>query len=77
MATGYTFGDNLKYYRLRKDMTLKELAGKLNVTPVTVWKWENEVTYPTIDRVYDIALILCIAPLDLINKSTRGFRAGE
>ena len=54
----YTFSQNLKFYRVRKCITLKEMAEKLRVNPMTVWRWENNQRYPNIDVVYDIARIL-------------------
>ena len=51
----YSFGENLKHYRQKKDISAKELARRLNVTPVTIWTWENAVRYPGLNTVYDIA----------------------
>ena len=34
-------GDNLKYYRQRKQMTTRQLAKKLDIVPATVVMYEN------------------------------------
>ena len=34
-------GDNLRYYRQRKQMTTRQLAEKLNIASVTVTMYEN------------------------------------
>lgn len=56
----YPFASNLRYYREKKDMTKTKLAELLNVSTVTIWKWENCEAYPSIDRVIDIARALGI-----------------
>ena len=47
-------GDNLKYYRQRKQMTTRQLAEKLNIVPATIVMYENG-KHPT---PYDVAVKL-------------------
>lgn len=47
-------GDNLRYYRQRKQMTTRHIAEKLDIVPATVMMYENG-KYPT---PYDVAVKL-------------------
>jgi len=40
--------DNLKRYRLQKNLTQEDVAEYLNVTPQSVSKWEHNESYPDI-----------------------------
>lgn len=40
--------ENLKRYRIMKNLTQEDLAGYLNVTPQSVSKWERGESYPDI-----------------------------
>lgn len=62
----YSFAENLKMYREERDMTQKELAAILRVSPSTVSSWETSSKYPTIDRLYDIARVLGVSVTMLI-----------
>ena len=42
------FSDNLKRYRLQKNLTQEDVAEYLNVTPQSVSKWERNESYPDI-----------------------------
>ena len=44
-------GDNLRYYRQRKQMTTRHIAEKLDIVPATVMMYENG-KHPT---PYDVA----------------------
>lgn len=65
----YTFSENLKYYRQRKEMTKRELASKINVDTCTIWRWENNIRYPSLDFIYDIARVLDVSVSDLVGES--------
>ena len=47
-------GDNLRYYRQRKQMTTRHIAEKLDIVPATVMMYENG-KHPT---PYDVAVKL-------------------
>ena len=49
-------GDNLRYYRQRKQMTTRHIAKKLDIVPATVMMYEN-VKHPT---PYDVVVKLAI-----------------
>ena len=50
-------GDNLRYYRQRKQMTTRQLAEKLNIASVTVTMYENgkhPISYDVAVKLADI-----------------------
>jgi len=42
-----TFGDKLKYWRLKNDLLQKDLAGILKVHKVTICRYEKNRSYPS------------------------------
>ncbi len=65
--TKYTFGENLKYYRNMRKVTQDQLAERLNISKITISYWENAVRYPRLNTVYDIARVLGIDPMLLLD----------
>ena len=55
---GYMFKDNLRFYRIKKGMTQKELASKLFVTRQSVSKWEQGINEPDIDTLKKLCSVL-------------------
>lgn len=51
-------GDNLKYYRQRKQMTTRQLAEKLDIAPVTVVMYENRKHHIPYDIAIKLAYVL-------------------
>ena len=49
--------ENLKKYRIMKDLTQEEVADYLNITPQSVSKWERGETYPDITLLPALANI--------------------
>ena len=49
------FSKNLKYYRLRKQMSKKELAEKVNVTPMAITNYENGDRKPNMETMKALA----------------------
>ena len=50
-------GDNLRYYRLRKQMTTRQLAEKLDIVPSTVAMYENgkhPIPYDVTNKLADV-----------------------
>jgi len=39
-------GKKLKRWRLARKLTLEKVAALLEVTPMTVWRWEHEKAQP-------------------------------
>lgn len=49
--------ENLKKYRIMKDLTQEDIADYLNITPQSVSKWERGETYPDITLLPALANI--------------------
>lgn len=49
------FSGNLRYYRLRKGITQKELATALNTNNTTLSNWEKGISKPDIDIIIKIS----------------------
>lgn len=49
--------ENLKKYRIMKDLTQEDIADFLNITPQSVSKWERGETYPDINLLPALANI--------------------
>ncbi|MBR3645235.1 MAG: helix-turn-helix transcriptional regulator [Lachnospiraceae bacterium] len=54
----YTFSTNLRIQRKKKNMTQRELAKRINVNSQQIYRWENDIIYPPLDKVFDIARVL-------------------
>ena len=48
--------ENLKKYRIMKDLTQEDIADYLNITPQSVSKWERGETYPDITLLPDLLI---------------------
>ena len=53
-----TIGQNIAYFRRKAGMTQEELSEKMAVTAQAVSKWENDLSYPDLACVADLAKIL-------------------
>ena len=56
------FGQNLKYYRLEKNLTQSELAEKINLSIKFVSDLERGIFGPSIDTIAEISKVLDIEP---------------
>lgn len=59
------FGTYIAAKRKEQNMTQKELAEKLNVTPKAVSRWERSVGYPDLESFENLASALNITVMDL------------
>lgn len=60
-----SFGENLQFYRKRKDITQEQLAEQLGVSRQTVSKWESDSSYPEMEKVLQLCdLFEC--PMDTL-----------
>ena len=57
---------NLKDFRLKKGLKIKEVAQSLNVTRVTIWNYENGKRTPNIDVLIKLAKIYDCSVVDFI-----------
>ena len=60
------FSKNLKYYRLLKGMSKKELAKQVNITPMAITNYENGDRYPDMDIMKRIAKCLEVKVSDFL-----------
>ncbi len=58
---------NIKYYRLIKSMSKKDLAEAVNVTPMAISNYENGKRKPEIDILKKIANVLGVRVADFLN----------
>ena len=60
-----SFGENLQFYRKRKDITQEQLAEQLDVSRQTVSKWESGSSYPEMEKILQLCdLFEC--PMDIL-----------
>ncbi len=64
------FAENLKKYRIMKNLTQEDIAGYLNITPQSVSKWERGETYPDITLLPALANIFNTSIDPLIGMDT-------
>lgn len=60
------FAKNLKYYRLRKQMSKKELADKVGVTPMAITNYENGDRRPNMEILQALANALDVRVSDFL-----------
>ena len=54
-------GENIRELRIKKNMTQKELAERIFVTPQAISKWERGVGYPDILQMVPLADIFDVS----------------
>lgn len=62
------FNRNLRYYRLKKNMTKKELAALVNVTPMAITYYESGERRPGIDTIKALAKALDVKVADFLSN---------
>ena len=62
------FGGNLRYFRLEKNLTKKELAAKAGVSTALITYYESGERKPTIQSVKSLATALSISPAQLLEN---------
>ena len=62
-----SIGQNILKYRKKCNMTQADLAEKLNVSIQAVSKWENDISYPDIERIKQLANVLNTSADCIIN----------
>ena len=60
------FEKNLKYYRLQKNMSKKELADALGITPMAITNYESGKRRPDIDQINRLAEALGVHVVDFL-----------
>lgn len=67
------FSDNLKKFRLQKNLTQEQAAELLSVSVHTVSRWECGTTSPDIALLPQIAKLYCVTIDDLFRKSSAAY----
>lgn len=53
-----TIGTRIKHLRKQKKFTQKHLGKLINVSDVSVLKWENETNTPKLENIHELAVVL-------------------
>ena len=61
------FGDNLKLFRKKKNMSQEDLADKVNVSRQSVSKWETGDAYPEMNNILELCKIFNCKINDLVH----------
>ena len=59
--------NRLKLVLAEKNITNKWLAGQLNKSVITISRWSQNKSQPSLEQLREIAKVLNISPKDLIN----------
>lgn len=62
------FNKNLKYYRLKKNMSKKELASLIGITPMAITHYENGERRPNMATIKAMAEALGVKMADFLNR---------
>lgn len=62
------FSKNLKYYRLKNNMTMKELASLIHVTPMTISHYESGERHPSMDMIKELAQVLGVKVTEFLDN---------
>lgn len=73
----YTFSYNLRYYRKKKGITVGEMARRLHVNRNVIWRWENNIRYPNLCDLYEIARALEIDVTKLVERNENALLADD
>lgn len=77
MNRNITFGNNLRYYREKSDLTQKQLAEKIGYTEKSVSKWETGSGFPSFEILLNLAEFLNVSLDELVfEKNTSNFLLG-
>lgn len=60
------FGKNLKYYRLKNNMSMKELADLVHISPMAISYYEKEERKPDMQTIKELAKALHIKVTDFL-----------
>ena len=65
------FSKNLKYFRLKKGLSKRELAGKVNISPMSVTHYENGDRTPDMNTMKALSAVLGVRVSDfLVSRSS-------
>lgn len=62
------FHKNLKYYRLKNNLSKKELASLVNITPMAITYYETGKRHPNMEMIQSLAKALNVQVSDFLSK---------
>lgn len=68
------FSKNLKYFRLKKGLSKKELAQKANITPMAITNYENGSRKPNMEIIEILADVLDVRVSDFLSVRNRNMK---
>jgi transcriptional regulator with XRE-family HTH domain len=69
------FATNLKEFRLKLNMSQRELASELDITQQGYCRWENGQSFPNEEKLVRLCQILRCTPNDLLGIKEKYFDA--
>ncbi|MGS0972492.1 MAG: helix-turn-helix domain-containing protein [Candidatus Izemoplasmataceae bacterium] len=72
-----TFGERIRTHRIRNNMSQRQLAELLNVTPQTISKWENDLSEPGFQMITKMTTIFHISHDELFVGETEVLYKGS
>ena len=72
-----TFGERIRTNRIKNNMSQKQLAELLNVTPQTISKWENDLSEPGFQMITEMTSIFHISHDELFVGETEVLYKGS
>ena len=66
MLSSAKVGSFIMNRRKELGLTQQQLADKLNISFQSVSKWENGMTYPNIEILYDLAIVLGVSTDEIL-----------
>ena len=72
-----TLGRRIARLRLARTATQERLAKELNVSPQAVSKWENDINYPDISLLPDLARFLGVSVDELLSGASASAQETE
>ena len=76
ITSSETLGRRIARLRLGKTATQERLARELNVSPQAVSKWENDINYPDISLLPDLARFLGVSVDELLSGANASAQEG-
>ena len=64
------FANNLKKFRLQKELTQEQVASTLGVNAQTISRWECSITLPDVTILPELARLYCVTVDDFFRQTS-------